>query len=216
MSEISKYPKIQTLFQRDMERKGCITSTYSKVEFANINFWGVTEKIDGTNIRIIYDHGDIEFRGRTDNAQIPAFLVKHLQDTYTKEWFEEAFEDPEFIMMFGEGFGNKIQKHGKLYIQDGCSFILFDIRIGHWWLARDAVETIANKMHIPIVPALGTLSIDQIIELVKSRPKSVVSAEPLTMEGIVARSEPLMLFRSGGPIMFKLKVRDYDQLERLR
>ena len=33
------------------------------------------------------------------------------------------------------------------------------------------------------------------------------------MEGIVARSHPLMLFRNGNPVMFKLKAIDYKNLE---
>ena len=32
-------------------------------------------------------------------------------------------------------------------------------------------------------------------------------------EGIVARSHPLMLFRNGKPMMFKLKVEDYEKLK---
>ena len=31
----------------------------------------------------------------------------------------------------------------------------------------------------------------------------------LTIEGVVVRSYPLMLFRDGSPIMWKLKVKDY-------
>jgi len=34
----------------------------------------------------------------------------------------------------------------------------------------------------------------------------------LIAEGIVARPAPLMLYRDGTPIMFKLKLKDYEKL----
>jgi hypothetical protein len=55
----------------------------------------------------------------------------------------------------------------------------------------------------------------EIIDYVKSKPKSTVSEEDLTIEGVVVRSHPLMLFRDGSPIMFKLKVSDYEKLQHL-
>lgn len=50
-----------------------------------------------------------------------------------------------------------------------------------------------------------------VIEFVKSKPKSYISKDQtLTMEGVIARSVPLMLFRNHKtPIMFKLKIRDF-------
>ena len=47
-----KYPKIETLFTRDEKFK--VTDIIRLPEFENIKKWLVTEKIDGTNIRIIY------------------------------------------------------------------------------------------------------------------------------------------------------------------
>ena len=46
------YPKIETLFKRD--EKFNITDEIRCPEFDNIKKWLITEKIDGTNIRIIY------------------------------------------------------------------------------------------------------------------------------------------------------------------
>lgn len=205
-----KYPKIQTLWKRDENKKFIIMEgEYSKEEFKSIDRWEVTEKVDGTNIRVMWDGENVRFGGRTDNAQIPTFLLEYLQDKFRPELLENIIS-PDTIL-FGEGYGNRIQKVGKKY-KDKCSFILFDVMIGKWWLERDDVNDIAKQLGIDSVPVIGIMTKEEIVNYVKSRPKSIIAQEELTMEGIVARSNPLMLFRNGKPIIFKLKVSDYDKL----
>ncbi len=55
------------------------------------------------------------------------------------------------------------------------------------------------------------MTTQEVVEYVKSHPISYVAEDrSLVMEGIIARSYPLMLFRQRKvPIMFKLKVRDF-------
>ncbi len=90
------------------------------------------------------------------------------------------------------------------------AFIIFDIMVNGWWLMRDDVKFMANEMNIPVVPTLGIMRVDSIVEYVRSKPQSVCSKTPQIMEGVVCRSEPLMRFRNGKPIMWKLKVRDFE------
>lgn len=56
------------------------------------------------------------------------------------------------------------------------------------------------------------MTTSQIVDFVRSKPVSHMSEDrTLVMEGIIARSYPLMLFRAHKlPIMFKLKVCDFD------
>jgi hypothetical protein len=90
-SSCPSYPKIETLFNRGPDH--CVTDEIRCPEFSQIAHWLVTEKIDGTNIRVSLDcthdfedrSGDrwaVRFYGRTDAAQIPTFLLAHLQDTF--------------------------------------------------------------------------------------------------------------------------------------
>lgn len=210
-----RYPKIQTLWKRDENKKfTIIEGDFSKDEFASIDKWEVTEKIDGTNIRIFWDGETVNFGGRTDNSQIPTFLLDVLQKIFTADKFKEVFPDANNVVMFGEGYGQKIQSVGKKYRKDN-GLILFDVVVGDWWLERTAVNDIAEKFGIRAVPVVGIMSKAEIIDYVKSKPKSTVSEEDLTIEGVVVRSHPLMLFRDGSPIMFKLKVSDYEKLQRL-
>ncbi len=206
-----KYPKINTIWERDENNKfRIIEGNYSKIEFTAVKKWSITEKIDGTNIRVIYKNGIVSFGGRTDNAQIPANLYEYLQRTFTLPQMKELFGDADIqdVVLFGEGYGPKIQKGGGLY-RDDAGFILFDAYIGGWWVLRDSIEDIASNIGIGCVPLIGTMGIDEAVKYVQSKPDSLIANKPKIMEGIVARSYPLMLFRNGDPLMWKLKARDY-------
>jgi hypothetical protein len=203
-----KYPKIDTIWKRDKDNKfEIIEGDFSKPEFEAIRLWDITEKIDGTNIRVMYENGYVEFGGRTDNAQIPAHLFTHLQNTFTVDKMHGVFGD-DTVTLFGEGYGPKIQKGGGLYRKD-AGFILFDVVVGDWWLNRSNVEVVASNLDINCVELIGTMSYNDAIKYVQSSPTSLEADQIKTMEGVVARSNPLMLFRNGNPIMWKLKDRDF-------
>jgi ATP-dependent RNA circularization protein (DNA/RNA ligase family) len=226
-----EYPKIHSLYKReghDFNINGVkpkngrlLIEEYACEEFASIDRWILTEKVDGTNIRICMDKrigSDlIEFGGRTKDALIPATLMTHLQRTFTFDKMNEVFEDSNYVVLFGEGYGPKIQSGG--YYRKDQGFILFDIFCSGWWLNRSAIEDIATQLGIPCVPLLHDPNHqylwkkEDIVKFVQGKYLSDLalntSGEIHEMEGIVARSEPLMMFRKGGPIMFKLKCRDF-------
>ncbi len=205
-----KYPKINTIWKRDENDDfRIIEGDYSKFEFTTVKEWHITEKIDGTNIRVIYKNGFVSFGGRTDNSQIPAHLYEYLQRTFTLQIMNESFGDND-VILFGEGYGPKIQKGGGLY-RDEVGFILFDAYIDGWWVLRDSIEDISSEIGIDCVPLIGTMDIDEVVKYVQSKPNSLITKKTKTMEGIIARSHPLLLFRNGDPLMWKLKVRDYKE-----
>ena len=51
--------------------------------------------------------------------------------------------DPVDVTLYGEGYGARIQKGGGKYLAKSCDFVLFDVKIGDWWLRREAVDEIA-------------------------------------------------------------------------
>lgn len=209
------YPKMQSLYKRDMDNDGIIIEgSYSKDEFKNIKYWHVTEKIDGMNIRIIYnaENKTLEFRGRTDKAILPVKLLDYLNKKFKISDFQKVFEGEHTqVILFGEGYGGKIQ-HGNNYRKD-ISFILFDIWISGWWLKPQHVKEIAKQLNIDYVSFIGIYTIPEIIAIIKTKPNSILAIKEIIIEGIVARSYPLVLFRKGNPLMFKLKVKDYEKLK---
>ena len=208
-----KYPKIETLFKRDEKFK--VTEEIRLPEFENIKNWLITEKIDGTNIRIIYTPEEkLIFRGKTDNASIPTFLLEELQSIFTVEKIKEVIKDipTKGFCLYGEGYGAKIQKGGGNY-NKGNSFRLFDIWVDDWWLEWDSILEIAGKLAIGTVPDFCIRDIESAVNVVKNGAMSVIAEEEngkfVPIEGIVARAYPTMLFRNGIPIKWKLKIKDF-------
>jgi ATP-dependent RNA circularization protein (DNA/RNA ligase family) len=150
-----EYPKIETLYDRDPDTFKVISSKLRLTEFGNIKSWHITEKVDGTNIRVIWQDGAVSFNGRTDNAQMPPFLYKYLADTFTSDLLTSVFQDTN-VTLYGEGYGAKIQKSGGLY-RAGVSFRLFDVLVGRWWWNASDVRSIAVELGIRAVPDLGEI-----------------------------------------------------------
>lgn len=215
-----KYPKIQTLYKRMYTIEECkankvksnpiVQGFYSKPEFNLINKWVVQEKVDGTNIRIFTDG---TFAGRTENSSIPPKLLKRLQMIFPIEKLRSVFGDKNFIL-YGEGYGNKIQPYGHLYIPPNDlkvqqDFILFDAYINDQWADYTAIQSIADEFEIDYCPLLFSGNTMEIVEYVKFKPKSLVAQKDLTIEGIVAKTYPLICFKNGDPIYFKLKCEDF-------
>ncbi len=223
-----EYPKINSLWKREgwyfdeeknkyslyqKGRQSFIVGDYSDPCFGNIKRWSVEEKVDGTNIRIIYQDGKVRFGGRTKDAQIPCHLLDYLQSNFGDWLFSKhfAFEEDKpypLVILFGEGYGPKIQKGGGDYRRD-VGFILFDVFVAGWWLKREDVKDIADKFGIPMVPQLGIMTEEEIVEFVKSKPLSRCSLNPQMMEGVVCRPEPEMFNRRGDRVMFKLKCKEF-------
>lgn len=222
-----KYPKIHTLWKRNPETHKIIEGAYSKEEFESITQWYISEKIDGTNIRIYYkyinhfndDLGFVTFKGRTNKAEIPSHLLDYLKKTFTpekmyKEFIEGKERDFFEIILYGEGYGPKIQT-GHLYRND-VSFILFDAKVGNWWLESQDLTDIANRLNCDPLPYLYSdltehkFTKKECLHFIKEKLYKSTIPENYSFEGIVARSAPMMLFRDGTPIMFKLKVKDYE------
>jgi hypothetical protein len=208
-----RYPKMYTLYKRD-EKGKIIEGDFSKKEFKAIKIWHVAEKVDGTNVRIFFNklefESPIEIRGRNNNSDMPAPLYNYLERYFTSELMYNVFDTDKEIVLCGEGYGPGIQKGGGLY-RDSPGFILFDVKIGNWWLEWDKVQEIAKQLGIDHVPAIGLLDLESIIALVKSKRSSYIAKnKDKIMEGIVATSIPLLLFRNGNPLKFKLKVRDFE------
>ena len=213
---MTEYHKINAIFKRYMDgpQKGrLIEGDWASPEFGYLadNEWEFTEKVDGTNIRIEFHNNGLEFKGRTDNASIPTPLMAHLEKTFVLEDMLPHFDlgNSTEVTLYGEGYGPKIQ-NGGLYRQD-VSFVLFDVKIGYFWLTRPNVDDIARKLGIDSVPVLGTGTIHDAINIVKNGLESRWSTKTkgFEAEGIVARPVVSLFNRKGERIIAKIKARDF-------
>ena len=202
----AEYHKIDTLFERGPDFKVDPTKLKKSV-LSTISEWDVTEKIDGTNIRVMLsESGEVQFGGRTDNAQLPADLLMTLFRLFPSEKLKATFwvgGTPVQAILYGEGYGAGIQKGGT-YRPDK-SFILFDVLVaGKWWLDREAVDDVAAKLGVDVVPYLG---LDQIVNLVRTPFASKIGTS--VSEGIVARPIETLFDKRAERIIIKLKTKDF-------
>jgi len=206
-----EYHKIQTVFKRDPDTKfkTLLEGQYSLDEFEYLknNLWLWTEKVDGTNIRVMWDKERITFGGKSDNAQIPAYLITRLQELFPLDKFKMLY--PEIPMcLYGEGYGAKIQKGGGKYKSDGVDFVLFDVKIEEWWLQKENVEDIAQKLSIDIVPMWGMGTIEEAIRMTREGFQSKWG--DFQAEGLVLRPNCELKTRKGNRIITKIKHKDFS------
>ena len=212
-----EYPKIETIFNRDTEgTKKLIFGTYrdETVKYLRFNDWQFTEKIDGTNISVEWDGHAVSFHGRTERAQIPKHLLEYLEKTFltteAEELFEQTYGDKN-VILYGEGYGAKIQNGGN-YRSD-VSFILFDVLIGDNWQEREWVEKIAKMFGIDVVPVVFVGTLEEGIDYVMEHHPSTIGTA--MMEGVVGRPMVEMRDRLGKRIIVKIKWEDFKEFAKI-
>lgn len=89
-------------------------------------------------------------------------------------------------------------------------FILFDIKIGNWWLKREDLEGIAEQLEIPIVPIMGRGTIHDAIWAIKENVRS--SFGDFLAEGLVLKPKVELKARNLQRIMTKVKHKDFLDL----
>ena len=209
---MKEYHKIQTVYLRDPETKfrTLLEGQFALPEFEYLknSLWTCTEKIDGTNIRIMWDGKEIKIGGKTDRAQISVFLYNKLAEYDLTGLMKSIFKEAS-VCLYGEGYGAKIQKGGGNYIPDGVDFCLFDVKVGDWWLKREDVEDVAKKFGMGNAPIIGNWVLHEMIAYTKEGFKSQWG--DFEAEGIVARPKIELFSRNGHRIITKIKCKDFPK-----
>jgi len=208
---MKKYSKIQSIYKRDpaTKFKTFLPGEYSEPEFEYLKNcdWTFTEKIDGMNMRVIFnkDETSVRFAGRTDRAEIHPQLMERVQELFPADRLDNVFTRD--ATLYGEGYGPGIQSGG-WYNVDEKDFILFDILIdGEWWLDRGAVEDIAGGLEIKSCHVFDFGPLSDAEKIVREGFNSFFGDG--LAEGIVARPLIPVRARDGSRIITKIKTRDY-------
>lgn len=208
---MTEYHKIQTIFKRGVEGnpQALRLGDWTKQEFKALRNldWHWTEKIDGMNIRVIYDDGKIRFAGRTDRANLPSQLVNHLNELFIgKESLIGEIFDGRNGVIYGEGYGGKIQKGCDTYGPEQ-RFIAFDVMVdGVYWSER-AFCGVCVVLGIDSAPLIDICSIDDMIEKCRNGIKSKFG--DFEAEGVVGRPPVELLDLLGNRIITKMKCKDF-------
>lgn len=208
-----QYHKIYSPFVRDEVTNKLKKNEWSRPEFEYLKdkTWYGTEKVDGTNIRIMWTGKDVVIGGKTDNAQLHSDLVRNIQDKFCtitqRQIFAEKFGEKE-VCFYGEGYGPGIQKGGGLYREDKA-FVLFDILIDGVWLNMGNVLGLAEAFGMDVVPTVIEGTLGELVSYIEGNPKSTYG--DFVMEGIVARPSVVLLNNRHERLITKIKVCDFGK-----
>jgi hypothetical protein len=207
-----EYPKIETVWVRDDKTHKVRPDEFRLPEFALVKEWALTEKVDGTNIRIgLNANGTVAIGGRTETAQVPTPLLAMLVGVFNAEALLAKFGDSDFTI-FGEGYGPKIQSGGAYSGEP--RYRIFDVRVGTWWLEPDDVAGVAATFGLKTVPTLGVCAVPprDVASLGACVGHTLITDEGgngRRAEGVVARAVPGLFTRKGERLMWKLKFKDF-------
>ncbi len=208
---MSEYHKIETLYERDDATHRLKPAlTLKNPVYGIIKTWQFTEKIDGTNIRCIWDHetGKLTFGGKTDNAQIHAELIRYLYENIPAENIRKVFPDTSAVL-YGEGYGAGIQKGGG-DLSLTKKFILFDVLVGgKWWLNWENVCDVAVKLGLDTVPYVGEMTLEEATAMVRAGFPSRLNGGKAQAEGLVGRPVEALFDKKGARLIIKLKTKDF-------
>ena len=201
-----EYPKIETLFERDEHFK-VIPHKLRNPVYGTIKTWQFTEKIDGTNIRLIWKDGKLKFGGRTGNAQLPADLIQHLYEIVDINRIKAVFPSTD-VIIYGEGYGAGIQSGG--YYSKTKEFIVFDVLVdSKWWLSWENVCDVASKLQLRTVPYIGEYTLEEGIIIARKGFNSMLAVESHMAEGIIGRPIETLYDKKFNRVIIKLKTKDF-------
>lgn len=216
---MSEYHKIETLYERDEKTFFVKPGVYKNRTYSLLKSWRWTEKVDGTNIRVIWKPAitdgekgrpeSLTFGGKSDNAQIHADLIKWLYESVSTERLREIFP-AEDAVIYGEGYGAGIQKGGGDY-SPVKKLIVFDVLVGgKWWLSHENVSDVAQKLGLAVVPDFGEMTLEQATEFVRQGFKSQCAVNAgKDAEGLVGRPLECLFDKKGARLIVKLKTKDF-------
>lgn len=222
MTDPTTYHKISGPFRRAADMKSVDVGNFVNptVELlAHSDVWLFTEKIDGTNVRLIWDGHNLSYNGRTNNADLHKDLKTILDALWTErpgmeEQIEELFGEKEVIIV-GEGYGPGIQKGGGNYATQK-KFIAYDVIVNGKYLGYANSRELLESLGIPWLQAILPFPENLVygIDIVANGLYSRFGGQDFFAEGLVAITERPLYDNNGSRLIVKIKHEDlYDHEE---
>lgn len=224
------YHSIETVFTRNKETNVLDFGTIRNSVNDFIPEWTISEKIDGTNIRVVVTLAGVSIKGRTDNANINPDLIKAVEAhfdharllAYFTEYRGKELPEAWSVTFYGEGYGAGIQKGGVYSATK--KFRCFDLLLGEsWWTSDSEMRRICEELGIPAVPLLGITMVipqtrDELLSLFWEGDSIVARLDNGTTgvlpEGVVAKPLVPLFDTHGDRVMWKLTFREWDKQPR--
>lgn len=202
--------KIDTLFERAKDFS-VNTSKFRRPEFALLQGWDVTEKVDGTSTLMHFTKDGFEVGGRTAKSNMTMEMTDVMWET-ANDAFDLATEvinrhGLETMTVYGELYGPKIQNGGNY--ADSLEFRAFDVKTGDVFLSPNQFRDCVHELGIESVPFLGRMHVSAIVEACRTGFDSTFAKRPVASEGIIAKSPVELRNNAGKRLMWKLKHSDF-------
>lgn len=213
---VDEYHKIHNIYSRDETTKRVVCGRWARPEFEFLQHaqWVFTEKVDGTNVRVMWDGERVAFGGKTDNASMPVPLLQALHAIFPHEKFTHYYDAEQSVApamcLYGEGYGGKIQGGGKY--SPTPDFVLFDVKIAGLWLTREAVADVAARLGCQSVPIVMVGTLHDAVRRVADATGLRSNWGDFVAEGVVGRPATELLDRRGNRIIVKIKHRDMQSM----
>ena len=209
------YPKIDSLYLFDNTIKKYLPDVYANksVELLKDCQWYFTEKVDGTNLRLIWDGYNLTYGGRTlktnlSNKKRIAYIESNLVNKDIETILEQLFKEKE-VVIYGELFGGDV---GIANYSSEYQFRVFDIWVDGYWLEYENIVEVANNLSFNVVPIVLKGTIEDGVNFVKNTNKSELS-ETGVFEGIVGKPIGDFYDRNGERIIVKIKKAHFKKMK---
>ena len=170
-----------------------------------------TEKIHGTSTHISYNHTDKKIHFSSGGESHARFVALFDEAALLKA-FQENFSFD--VVVFGEGYGGKQQKMSHTYGPD-LKFIVFDVKVGDYWLNVPNAEDVAHKLglefvhYVRIPTTIEAIDAERDADSVQAVRNGMGSGHP--REGVVLRPLIEMKTNDGSRIMSKHKGAKFSE-----
>ncbi len=181
----------------------------------------IYEKVDGANFSFITDGTDVITASRNQLVGGEFYNCQSVIDRYSeqiKQIKNEKFPDSKEIQVYGELYGDKIQK--RVDYGTVTDFMVFDIRVDDEYIVPLEVEKIVVDFDIPYVPFMDQF--DSLSKALEFDPEfdSMVPLEHKEnnpAEGVVIRPRDInIVLPNGNRLILKKKSSKFSEKSKLR
>ncbi|TSC81982.1 MAG: hypothetical protein G01um101419_701 [Parcubacteria group bacterium Gr01-1014_19] len=190
----------------------------------------VTEKIHGTSVRIGWVDNTFRVGGRNEEFDVVtsnpstgmSFMAWVRDHPELPEKLEQlAIEKGGEVIVYGEWFGNGIQKGVRYFAEPGKGFRIFGVRINGCLMDWDVVKATAEELGLPTVPLLYRGKPDlELFDKLRVFPSKVgeengISDPENLAEGVVISAIPMVQISSDWAIV-KHKHQKFEERSSLQ
>lgn len=180
-----------------------------ELEYLAKNLWAYKRKLNGENMRVLWDGEQAIWNGKTNDFKTDAETINYMNSIFQEEIFEEKFGREKRVLLFGERMAPNSQ--GNELGLKKMEFVLFDVRIGDTWLAPENIRAIAKYFDIRTCYDFMSLEdrkknhIDTLENLIDK----VSNGKLKDWEGIVVSPATGLCNRKGERLICKIKNHEY-------